>query len=223
MTLYKIFTFVTSIVFLNLLFLIPNLPIVVIAIIVGVKNIFHYPLFIILFFITLSPSAIALFKTTFNWIINKNFSYKYFFCSFIHGFSFDSLPLYFLTVIPSSLLFQRMIIKNFPLFGVIIPIYYLIAIICGCMFPFACLEISLFKVPLIQQVKNILIETVVHPGLSMITALYVVFSLLIIGSFPASLLIFIFSLYAYVFTAFYSGNLQDRIELARSMNIENNR
>lgn len=218
LTLYHIFVFITSMVFLNLLFLIPNLPIVIISIMAGIKNVFHYPIFILLFLITLPPAAIALFRTSFDWVINKNLSFKSFFKIFKSSFSIDSLPLYFLTLMPCSLFFQRIIIRSFPMFKIIAPVYYLIAFICGCMFPFACLEIALFKVSPVKQMKNILIETAIHPGLSIITILYCVFSLLLVGSFPASILIFIFSLYAYVFTSFYSSNLQERIEVARVMN-----
>lgn len=220
---YNIFNFITKIIYLNLLFITTELPFLIVVWVVGIAKILHYPFFVLLGFVCLPPALIALTKIIYEWVKNdKLVSAKRFYKFYIHSFSKDNFVIYLILLIPIGLYLNEFIVKNIPIFSFLVPLYYLLTILSYLMLPFAIVEVTFFNLSFFNRLKNILIETIVHPGIIAMNMIYGVFILLIVSEFPASILLWSVSLYVYLFVMFFGENLEKRIEVAHKISDQSN-
>lgn len=202
-----------QIIILNVLFLAANFPLVAVVFIIGLKDIFQYPLLLLICSIPLGPSLIALFRSTFDSIADKDFSiYKKFFYSYKASFSKEIVPFLLIQGLLFLLSFDKTIYAIFPILTVVSPIYFILRFICLMALPFLSLELALFSNSIKDVLKNVIILIFTKPFLTILTIFYILFMLILINDFPVSLLFFIFSLFAFLFVSFDFNQVVERIK-----------
>ncbi|MGM0124091.1 hypothetical protein IGI37_001465 [Enterococcus sp. AZ194] len=201
---------------LNVLFILMSSPLFYLLLTIGIKQINHYPFLFFLASLFLLPSAIALFRCTFSVIDTPDEAvYRLFFRSYKQAFSKEMIPLLFIHLFLFLISFDSIIYSFFPSLSLLSPIYFILRFFCLSIYPVYCLEIALFSNPVRVHFKNGLILFFSQPLLILLTIGYGLFTLLIISELPVALLLFVFSLFCYLYISFNYGALTDRIAKSR--------
>ncbi|MBP1039668.1 DUF624 domain-containing protein [Vagococcus sp. BWB3-3] len=213
----SIFQLLIRLILLNGLFLGSNLPLLITFLIFGIDQSQQSPWLFFAASFTLGPALIALFRSSFAVIARQDVRiYRLYLGTYRHSFSKELLPIYLIQLLLFLLSFDRVIYPLIPGLSLLAPVYFLLRLGCLLILPFMALELALFKNPLKAVIKNSLILFFTKPLLHALTIFYVIFSLLIFNEMPASLVLFTFSLYPYLFISFDYSALTDRITLGKT-------
>ncbi|MGY3748810.1 hypothetical protein [Vagococcus acidifermentans] len=203
---------VIRIIVLNVLFIGSNLPLVAAALLFGPSTLAESSFLFFILSLTLGPSLIALFRSSFKAIeLPDAGCYRVFFTTYIQSFSKEMLPLMFIQLVLFFLSFFNLAMSLFPVLSLLAPVYLFSKLVLMLLFPILSLEIALFQNTFQTNIKNALIILFKKPLLPLFTVIYAVFVLLLVNEFPASLLLFVFSLFTFLFTSFSFNDLQHRI------------
>lgn len=212
-----IFQTVIRVIVLNLLFLITNLPLVIIIFLSGLKSLETPSLVLMLSSLTLGPSLIALFKSFYHMLNQTDASvYRIFSRTYLGSFSKELYPFILIQLLLFALSYSSLAFELVPILRLLSPLYFILTYLGIMMLLFLSQELALFKNTFQQTLKNSFILIVTRPLITLLTVMYGLFSLLILNEFPASLLLFTFSLFSFLFVSFSFQDCRNRIEAVQN-------
>lgn len=212
-----IFQTIIRVIVLNTLFLITNLPSVIIIFLSGLDSLGAPSPVLMLSSLTLGPSLIALFKSFYHMLNQTDASVYRIFCrTYLGSFSKELYPFILIQLLLFTLSYSSLAFELVPMLSLLAPFYFILTYLGIMMLLFLSQELALFKNTFHQTLKNSFILIITRPLITILTVIYGLFSLLILNEFPASLLLFTFSLFSFLFVSFSFQDCRNRIKAVQN-------